>query len=293
VAADRAGQGGFSERIRRRRQLWWRSREVRQTPLDHLRRLAMLHIPLGPGDFDARLYRGLHWQRRLLNKLNSRAFALHHGCQVPELYWCGRHLTRAVLEALPGHFVLKPAVGASRHGVYVMAGDLELLRGETLPREGLFRRVVSERGRWSYNPLLAEEFVPGEERERTLAVDYKIHVFGDTIAAIQRIERYSGPDQPARHRFYTADWALFDDPMNTINPLAAPAAPPACLTQMVDAALRLGGAFGTYIRVDLYATPRGCVFGEFSSLPHAGTHFTPYADELFEDLWCRKFPDAV
>ena len=50
-----------------------------------------------------------------------------------------------------------------------------------------------------------------------------------------------------------------------------------------------GGTAG-YVRVDLYATDRGCVFSEFSSRPYGGMTFTPYAERYFGALWQQAFP---
>jgi hypothetical protein len=62
---------------------------------------------------------------------------------------------------------------------------------------------------------------------------------------------------------------------------------------MFDAARTLGAAFDAYVRVDLYATSRGCVFGEFSSTPVGGKYYTPFADAYFESLWQRHHPGSV
>lgn len=283
----------FSERIRTRSRLWWGRPRAGQSLLDDLRRAEMLSTRIRPADPTCRWRRGEHWQRRLLNKLNARELAVALHCRVPELYWHGRRLTRSALQSLPAAFVLKPAVGRSHIGVYVVAGSRELLTGAPMTRGQLFDRIAADRGRLSHVPLLAEEFAANEKGEHVLAVDYKLHVFADTIGAIQVIHRSPGPDMPAVHRFYTPEWQPFDDPMNTILPQGPPSDPPACLPEMLGAARTLARAFETYVRVDLYATRRGCVFGEFSSTPAGGNHFTPYADEYFESLWRRHLPGKI
>jgi hypothetical protein len=283
----------FSDRLRKRMRLWWGRPRGGQTPLDHLRRLEMLLTRIPADAPESRWRRGEHWPRRLANKLNARALASRLGCAVPAGYWDGRLLTRRALAALPERFVLKPAVGTRHQGAYVMAGARELLTGATLTRAELFERVRAERGRLAHVPLLAEELVTNERGEHALAVDYKVHVFGDEIGAIQVIHRSSGPDTPAVHRFYTPDWRPFDDPMTTILPTGPPSAPPACLAELCEAARTLGSFFPSYVRVDLYATRVGCVFGEFSFTPANGEHFTPFADAYFEALWRDHFPDAV
>jgi hypothetical protein len=283
----------FSDRIRRRRRLWWGQPRAGRTLRDDLRRLEMLLTRLHPDDPESRWRRGEHWQRRLSNKLNARVFAQRLGCAVPALYWHGRRLRRSRLESLPERFVIKPAIGTRHRGIHVVAGSRELLTGAPMTRGRLYDCLRAERGRLSHVPLLAEELVRNENGEEVLAVDYKIHVFGGEIGAVQVVHRWSGSDTPAAHRFYTPDWRPFDDPMCTTLPMGAPSDPPSCLPQLFDAARTLGAAYEAYVRVDLYATPRGCVFGEFSCTPANGELFTPLADEFFEALWRRHHPDGV
>jgi len=286
------GLSMFSDRIQRRKQLWWRNSGGGQTLMDDLRRLEMLHARVGRDAPQSRWRRGQYWQRRLLNKLNAREFAIGHDCQVPELYWHGRFLSRSVLASLPGQFVLKPAVGAAHRGIHLMAGSRDLLSGADMTRDQLFDRVAATRGRFSHIPLLAEEFVTTERGAHVLAIDYKFHMFRDVVGAIQVIHRQA-EGQPTAHRFYTREWQPFADAMNTFNVPAGVIDAPLCLPQLIDTAVKLGTAFDSYVRVDLYATSKGGVFGEFSSVPTNGRHFTPYADELFEKLWRENCGDKI
>jgi hypothetical protein len=283
----------FSERILKRRKIWWRHPDAQQTLIDHLRRGEMLHLKVGRNATESRWHRGEYWQRRLLNKLNSKEFAIRLNCPVPELYWHGRFLRRSVVSSLPDAFVLKPALGTARHGVNVVAGSTELLSGRSMTRSELLDEVASDRGKFSVAPLLAEEFVTNEMGEYTLPVEYKFHVFSDEIGAIEVVHRSANQEVSTAHRFYSADWEAFDDPMQTSWPLAEVITPPACFDQMKETALKLGKHFGTFVRVDLYAGAGGCVFGEFSSVPYAGKNFTTYANELFEAMWQEKFPDSI
>lgn len=286
------GLSMFSDRIQRRKQLWWRNPDGSQTLLDDLRRLAMLHARVGRDAPQSRWRRGLYWQRRLLNKLNAREFVTALGCAVPELYWHGRFLSRSVLASLPAQFVLKPAVGAVHRGIHVMTDSRDLLSGTDMTRDQLFDRVAASRGRFSHIPLLAEEFVTTERGAHALAIDYKFHMFKGVVGAIQVIHRQA-EGHPNTHRFYTREWQPFADAMNTYYAPAEVIDAPLCLPQLIDTAVNLGTAFDSYVRVDLYATSKGCVFGEFSSVPQNGRYFTPYADELFEKLWRENCGDTI
>jgi len=283
----------FSDRIQKRKQLWWRNPNSSQTFIDHLRRLEMLLRRVGREAPESRWRKGEHWQRRLLNKLNSKEFAIRLNCPVPKLYWQGRFLTLSVLSSLPEQFVLKPALGTTRKGVYVVADSRELLSDKPMTRDQLLRQIASTRGRLSHIPLLAEEFVSNENGEFQLPIEYKFHVFADTIGAIEVVHRSASIDTPTTHRFYSPQWQSFDDPMQTSWESAEIVEAPNCLPQMIDCALKLGGAFDTFVRVDLYASENGCVFGEFSSVPYSGNNFTDYANNLFETLWRQKLSDKI
>ena len=283
----------FSERIRRRLTLWWGQPPLRGEWLT--RRYAWHALreryTLRRRDEPERSWRCCaFWQRTLLNKWNAREFALRHGCAVPALYWCARLPSAARLRALPSRFVLRPVWGTARQGVYVVAEGHDLLRGIPFSAAEL-RRSIRRSGRLAWTlPLLAEECLcPGGPPR--LPMEYKCHTFGDRVAAVEAIERTGV--STARQRYYTADWRPFADPMSTALPQAQPSDPPCGLKEMIESAVRLGSAVGTYLRVDFLATERGCVFNEFSSTPDAGAGFTAYCDELFGALWQEKLPLAT
>jgi hypothetical protein len=231
------------------------------------------------------------WQRNLIKKWNSREFAARHGCRVPDLYWYGSDPAAGPIESMPEQFVIRPIRGAFRKGVHVISGDRELLTDrpaspdqlrERLPRARLLRPPVRH---------LFEEFARPEGGGRGLPVGYKCHTFGGQVGAVYRVELEG--DGEWRLRYYTPDWQPFDDPMNTFLPEAEVRGPPGCLDEMLGQAERLGAELGTYMRIDFFATDRGAMFNEFSSVPLGGLHNTPYCDELFGGLWAATVPDAI
>ena len=259
-----------------------------------MHRLAERHILRRREDPDERWRCCEYWQRTLINKWNSREFASRRGVRVPEVYWCGRSLWRLPARSLPARFVVRPVWGRKRRGVYVVADGRELLRGTSVRSEELRRRLVREHGPLALDPLLVEEFALGEDGAPRLPTEYKCHVFGDVVAAIEMVERTSIRAEGAKLRFFTTGWEPFRDPMNTTSPQAELRDPPRCLAEMLDSALRLGTAFGSYVRIDFFSTNRGCLFNEFSSTPrYRSLGYTTYCDELFEALWQEKFPGAT
>jgi hypothetical protein len=232
------------------------------------------------------------WQRTLFDKWNGREFAARHGCAVAELYWHGSSSARPPLDSLPSRFVVRPMIGSNGRGVLVVADGRELIwnrsatRAELpalLPRSGRLKRGV---------PILIEQFVRTEDGSYRLPLEYKCHTFGDTVAAVEVIDRRGINN--ARHRYYTPAWEPIADPMNTcLRQDEQLRQPPRCYEQMLAQAARLGAALGTYLRLDFFATDQGCVFNEFTTFPFEARNFTPYCDALFGALWAEKFPDAT
>jgi hypothetical protein len=209
---------------------------------------------------------------------------------VPSLYWYGRRIGAVPLDLLPTHFVIRPTWGAVRRGTHVIAYNQDLLHECVYSTQQLVAEVQRERGWLARFPILVEEFVTTEAGDYALPIEYKCHTFGATVAAIEVVQR-SGLQ--ARTRFYTPAWDLFEDRMNTFYPPADYIDPPECLDEILGCAKRLGTAYGTFVRVDCYATGKGCVFGEFSSIPLNGQDFTAFADEYFGTLWDAAFPGRI
>jgi hypothetical protein len=283
----------FSQRLASRNRLWWdwpawsewrASREM----IHRLRERRTFRSRDQP-DQAWRCCR--FWPRTLLNKWNGREFAAKHGCALPELYWVGSDASAAPIETLPSQFVVRPVFGTGRQGVRVVADETELLRNEPASGPEVRGKLSQARRYLMRTPFLIEEFVRSEDGRYQLPIEYKCHTFGDTVPAVEVIVR-TGPKQ-GKHRFYTPEWEPWSDPMNVSMPRAELTEPPQCLDEMVSLAVGLGTELRTYVRIDFFATDRGCVFNEFSSLPWGGKNFTPHCDELFGALWAEKFPDAT
>ena len=295
----------FVERLDIRARAWWGTdstaewtgkstalgrlgRRLRQPhPLHRLREIVVLRRP---EDADEAWRCCDHWRRTLGNKWNSRLFARRLGVRVPDLYWSGRHLSRAPWASLPSHYVVRPSFSDSRRGTYVMAAGVDLMRGVDHREHGL-EPELRRAGRWhALHPTLIEEFVRTEDGQYTLPREYKCFMFGQALAFIEVVIRER--DGQAVHAFYSADWRRESMPISTRYPESPAISPPRCLDALVDAARRLGAAYGSFVRVDMYASDRGCVFGEFSGRPV--NTFTPEGSRYLGEFWERSLPaDAI
>jgi hypothetical protein len=285
----------FSARLRLRRALWW-GRPFRWTGLasyrDALHRARERFAPHASTDPEASWRCCPFWPRTLIDKAASRAYAQRHGCALPALYWQGRSIARMPLATLPGDYVVRPTRGTAAAGVYVIVDGRELLRDIPLGAAALRRRLWREHGPYAVSPLLVEAFVPPEPGGARMPVEYKCHVFGDRIGAVQVLERTG--QLTGVHRYYTARWETFADPMDTNYPLAPRRPAPPYLDEMLAAATRIGQAIGTYMRVDFFGSAAGPIFNELSSTPQVRTRsYTARCDAMFGALWQAQFPDAL
>ena len=289
----------FSERLQIRKSVWWgvpggwRNRANWRRPIHRWldrTRLRDRSLPLD------RWRCCDQWQRCLNNKWNSREFAAMHGVPVPELYWSGRRVSALPMADLPEHVVIRPAWGSGGLETFVMAGDLELLTLQTIPRSELIGRLLEKHGPITRFPILAEEFLTNQAGAYERGVEYCFYVFGDRVGLIHQVLRTG---QAGLKTAYHPDWTVFkdqhgqEDLFNALRVGSLHRPRPAKLDEMLGIARTQGSAYGSFVRVDLYLTAKGCTFGEFSSVPLNGQGFTPGADAYLGRLWEETFPDRT
>ncbi len=141
--------------------------------------------------------------------------------------------------------------------------------------------------------LLVQEFVRTEAGEYRIPIDYKFHMFRGKIGAILALVpgRTRNSEETTR-TYFTEDWQRTTEPIY-FAPEGSEREPPACFKEMKQVARALGAAYETYVRVDLYATDKGCVFGEFTAVPGMGRKITAFGDTYFEKLCVETFPDGI
>ena len=284
-AQPRTSPESFSSRVQRRYQLFWRKRRFSL----HTRGFCQ-RTYLSRQDALDTWHCCAFWQRKLSNKWNSREFAQMLGCSVPELYWSGTKLTEIPFDRLPDQFVIRSVVGHSRQAVLVLDRGRDLLKGQRYDPARIIEVMRPRMRTFPPGRLLVEAFVAPEPGVPTsLPRDYKFYVFGDRIAVIQVFERGE-----------KVTTSTFDDSWNPlphlhridISPKVEPL-PPACIDELRAVARTLGKAFGSFVRVDMYAGAQGALFGEFAATPSKGQAFTAFADQYLGELWAATYPDSI
>jgi hypothetical protein len=118
---------------------------------------------------------------------------------------------------------------------------------------------------WAYGEVQREILIEPFIGEQVAPDDYKFWVFDGEVRLVQldqgRFKRHT-------RQFYTPGWRRLDLRLNYPDtPANAPA--PSHLAEMLHAAQVLAEGF-RFVRVDMYDTPKGPLFGEMTFAPEAG-----------------------
>ena len=250
----------FSEMIRRRNHDWWK----------------------GKKDM---------WQKSLSAKLKGREYVDGLGLKVPELYWKGETIEEIPLfETLPPNFVLKPEKGWSSNNVYCMKGGEDILTHQTHTRESIVGALLDDEFVVNNKPaIMIEELLEPEEKQVQdgLPRDFKFYCFGEEIAMVHVALRKSEVHKNQNvHQYYSPEFKIITDRiMKNRQQGQNPIEKPDCWDEMVEAVRIIGKSLGIYMRIDMFPTSRGAVFGEFTPTPHGGNGYSIYADQYLGSFW--------
>ena len=88
------------------------------------------------------------------------------------------------------------------------------------------------------------------------------------------------------HQYYTPDFKIITQRiMERRNQGRHPIERPDCWEEMIMAVKTIGRELGIYMRIDMFATARGAVFGEFTPTPHGGNGYSEFADKYLGSFW--------
>ncbi len=222
-------------------------------------------------------------------KLAGRQFAESLGCKVPHLYGLVDIDEIPEFSDLPSRFVIKPSVGWSAKNVFAIEDGINLLQDAPCTRKDVVSLLHSDPkiSGGANVKILIEEFLQNWDGKRGIPYDYKFYTFADDIAFIHVIERNSNSRLAAnRHWYLTEKWdPLSRQVVTTQIPEHGRLPKPDCFDELVDRVKTMGRELGMFMRIDMYATDRGAVFGEFTPQPHGGNGFTAWADQWLGSLW--------
>lgn len=232
-----------------------------------------------------------HPLRQVPRKLRNHRLAASHGVAVPQILavWDGPdHLD---LSGLPDEFVIKSDTGAGGRGVMPLqrlGPDSYRVVGEDTALTGAH---VEQRCRTSTPgdiPVFAEGMLrrPGVEG---LPDDIKIYAFYGEVGQVllRRMGRH-GDLRQARYRFLDGHGEDLGPDASATHRIDSSIPAPGRLDIYLDIARHLSLAMGLpFVRVDLYETAAGPVFGELTRGPGGPQRYRADHDEAMGLLWDR------
>jgi len=213
----------------------------------------------------------------MIRKTAGRALATALDVPVPALLGTGG-ADEIDWERLPPRYVLKCDRGSATARVFVIEDGFDWIRKTRIDTIQL--KAIAEQ--WG-EILVVEEFVEDSNGTRP-PLDYKLFVFGDFVDSVMVFDR-SG-ERP-RLTSYDTKWNRL--PMHMSNKSEGKDIPrPALLGDMLAIASRIGAYFATFLRVDLYGSTRGTLFGELCCNPCSGRYFSEETDVRFGRVWQER-----
>ena len=251
----------FSERIKSRNERWWMGAE------------------------------SAPWQGQISEKSAGLLYAKQQGIQTPKLLWSGENLEDLPkLADLPKRIVIKPSKGYSAHNVLCLVNGKNVLDESFWDDEKIQTQFGTDQFLQRVKPKwMVEEFLKPESlsEDEKIPRDWKFYCFGEEIALIHVVLRNSTVDKSANiHHYFTSDLRQLQRRVCTSRPVPAdPLFFPDCWDEMVTQVKKLGKKLGCFMRIDMYATETGPVFGEFTPTPEGGEGFTEWADRYLATFW--------
>ncbi|WP_157971919.1 ATP-grasp fold amidoligase family protein [Pleomorphovibrio marinus] len=266
----------FSKKIRNRRQKFWQ---------DGLKDIYILPDPLSI----PKLIEIAHWQRFMSDKYNSRRFVEELNIKTPALYWVGTNIKDLPWKSLPENYVIRTSRDWDSKGVFVIRNGMNLLKSEQASIQDINKYLEKSLEKRPCSCVLVEEFLPTENNEFRLHIDYKVYIFNGKVACIQEIQRNTKQNT---HVFYDSDWNKLPQ-LNYNFPNGKDNLPPKCLDEMLKDARTISKIFKSFVRLDFYSTPRGSVFGEFTGTPATGLYFNGRGSKLLNSYWEKYCPGMI
>lgn len=230
------------------------------------------------------------WQ--VNDKASGYRFALSHGVAIPRVYGEYARASDIAWDSLPGELVLKTITGTASGGVLPLAavdGGYRDLLGRATPQTPaqLVARLEALHARGAASAaVIAEELLRAPAGSGLpVPPDYKLFCFDGVVGLVAVIGRRSRDSSGTVHRYLAADGRdLGDARLGQVISAALPA--PRQLAELVAAGERLSAAVqAPFVRIDLYETDEGIVFGELTPEPGGDHVMRPDVDTALGELW--------
>lgn len=249
----------------------------------------------------ARKEEGVPWF--VENKIKSYDFVKKLDIRTPELFYYLDSPDEIVKKDLPKKFVCKPGNLSSSQGVMILSykknnmyinkmDGKEISLFDIVNAQNEIKNKMSLTESRNYGLILEELLVGESQSEEEIPRDYKFFCYGEKIVYIAQYDRnarknmvswflgeFESEDMSGR---ILCDWKHVSK---------GEAKVPSCADKLTSIAKRLSKELKTpFVRVDMYASVDGPVFGEFTLTPGAAYYgdvyrYTDEFDEYCGLLW--------
>lgn len=228
---------------------------------------------------------------RLHDKIYGQQFVEMIGAPTPKILRTFQSPEEIALNGLPPVFVLKPTFSSSSFGVMILEqndiGYHDHLRHRDLTMEEI---VAEQKTLYEKSPQKSRAWVVEDKVQdangHKVPDDYKFYCFQGEVGLVHRTIRNKPRN---KHVYYDGRFELMDDPEENIiwthQRLVQREfmGPPSNSERMLKVAKRISVAVPSpFVRVDMYNTPSGPVFGEFTLVP--GTFFYEDREKMGSEL---------
>jgi hypothetical protein len=229
----------------------------------------------------------------LVNKTSMLSYAKQHQIPTPERYFEVKDIDAIDFRLLPERLVIKPNNSADSDCVMLFGDGRELLSGEIVPlnARASFAEKTLASGRFlnAHTKILGEEFIQDYDSSFLIPRDFKVYVAGGHAHLIQVIDR-NGAKETRSSSFYDRNWQRMEDNIQETYRRGPLIEKPARFEELLNLSERIARDIACFMRLDFYISAERVVFGEFTSFPFAGRHYTQEGDRLMCEMM-DKFPD--
>lgn len=207
--------------------------------------------------------------------------------KVPDIYYVG-DILNCDMSKLPKNYVIKPRCMCNGKGILFVQNNYNITTKKIIDVNQIrhyYTNFKSNRGMG--NHVIIEEFLL-DKNNIPIKDDYKFFVFDGEVKNITYIKNMNNKD----HKKYDhdKDWNRVKIHVNGSADINEKVDKPNNLDEMIELAEKMGKFYHEFIgipfvRVDIYDTNKGVIFGEYTGGPNGGRKITQEYQKKFGEYW--------
>ena len=226
------------------------------------------------------------------DKLYTYSYVKRLGVQTPKVLWVGDVENLPPFEGYPNDIVIKANSMSNTFGVYPLRNGRCVFDGYKYTPQQIKNRIYDVPFVTSNKiPTIIEEFIRSKHDEQ-IPRDYKFYCDRGKIMMVHVACRKTRNGNDDIHHYLDEYFNPLEDKVverHNFIPIAP--AKPSCWDRMVTDVCKISKDLGCFMRIDMYASTRGPVFGELTPTPNGGDGYTTFGDEYLASKLLKDFDD--